>query len=382
MQTRGWYVLRFWNNEVVNNLDGVLSAIAEHLTDAPHPDLPLSMRKEKNVFPSMSPGYTKGEGEGGGSLLTAGTSTVNVNPHPDLPPERGKEPELWRTFLLLPFIAFQLFIHTAIAAPQFPALNGRVVDEAGILTPGFKSEISAQLAAYEQATTNQVVVVTLKSLQGYDISDFGYQLGRHWGVGRKGKNNGALLIVAPTERKLRIEAGYGLEGVLTDAVSRDIIERAIKPPFRQQNYEQGIRAGVGAMLAVLDGETSTLPPPVTAVGNNQNFDYLFFLFFLAPLLMRFGRARGGKKSSLTSRLGMASVFGAAAGGIFWFFAQIVLLAIVVGFVVFVIALLARGQLGDGGHYGGGSGGGWSGGDSGGFSGGGGSFGGGGASGDW
>ena len=331
-------------------------------------------------------------------MPTADTNTVGAHPHPrqllpallyllhpcsrDLPPARGKEPGLWRTFLLLPFIAFQLFIHTAIAAPDFPALSGRVVDEAGILSPTFENEIGTQLAAHEQATSNQVVVVTLKSLRGYEISDYGVQLGRHWGIGRKGKNNGALLIVAPAERKLRIEAGYGLEGVLTDAVSRDIIERVIKPPLRQQNNEQGIRAGVSALIAALNGEPLALLPPVSAIGGGHDFGYLWFLFFLAPLLMRFGRARGGKKSSLTSRLGMASVFGAAAGGIFWFFAQILLLAIVVGFVVFVIALLARGQLGGGGHSGGSSGGGWGGGDSGGFSGGGGSFGGGGASGDW
>ena len=151
-------------------------------------------------------------------------------------------------------------VSTAYAAPDFPALTSRVVDEAGILSAQVEAELVAQLAAHEQATSNQIVVVTLKSLRGYEISDYGVQLGRHWEIGRKGKNNGALLIVAPTERKLRIEAGYGLEGVLTDAVSRDIIERAIKPPFRQQNYEQGIRAGVGAMLAVLDGEASTLPP--------------------------------------------------------------------------------------------------------------------------
>ena len=276
-----------------------------------------------------------------------------------------------------------LYIAAALAAPQFPTLTGRVVDEAGILTPAFKTEISAQLTAHEQATSNQVVVVTLKSLGGYDISDYGVQLGRHWGIGQKGKNNGALLIVAPAERKLRIEVGYGLEGVLTDALSRDIIERVIKPPFRQQNYEQGIRAGVGAMLAALSGETPALPPPVTAVGGDGNFDYLYFLFFLAPLLASFGRVRKGKRPSLGSRLWVATVFGAAAGAIFWFIAQMLLLALVIGLVVFVLALLSRGRLGgDGGHYGGGSGGGWSGGDSGGFSGVGGDFGGGGASGDW
>jgi len=268
------------------------------------------------------------------------------------------------------------------AAPDFPALTGRVVDEAGILSAQTETELAAQLAAHEQSTSNQIVVVTLKSLRGYEISDYGYQLGRHWGIGQKGKNNGALLIVAPAERKLRIEAGYGLEGVLTDALSRDIIERAIKPHLRQQNYELGIRAGVGAILAALSGEPSTLPPPVTAVGNDHDWGYLFFLFFLAPLFASFGRSRSGRRASLGSRLGKALVFGTIAGVVVWFMAQFLLLALIVGFVVFVLALLARGQLGGGGHYGGGSGGGWGGGDGGGFSGGGGSFGGGGASGDW
>jgi uncharacterized protein len=340
----------------------------------PHPRLPPEKGKEKNSFPSPC----KGEGEGGGSLPIAGTITAGAHPHPDLPPERGKETGLWRTFLFLPFIAFQLFVHTAIAAPDFPVLTGRMVDEAGILSPSFESEISAQLAAHEQVTSNQIVVVTLKSLRGYEISDYGVQLGRHWGIGQKGKNNGALLIIAPNEKKLRIEVGYGLEGVLTDALTRDIIERAIKPSLRQQNYEQGIRAGVGAMLAALSGEPAALPPPVTAVGSGFNWDYLYFLFFLAPLFAGLGRSRSGKQASPGSRLGKATLFGAVAGTIVWFMAHLVLLALVIGIVVFVLALLARGQLGNGGHFGGG----WGGGDSGGFSGGGGSFGGGGASGDW
>lgn len=282
-------------------------------------------------------------------------------------------------------LAFFLASHTvATAAPQFPALTGRVVDEAGILSPQVEAELTAQLAAHEQATTNQVAVLTLKSLDGYDIADYGYQLGRHWAIGQKGKNNGVVLIVAPTERKVRIEVGYGLEGTLTDALSRDIIERAIRPPFRQGNYEQGIRVGVGGILLALTGEYQPAPPPVTAVGEGGGFGSLAFLFLLAPLLASFGRVRPGKRATGGARLWTAAVFGGVAGAVVWFIAHIVLVAIAVGVVVFVLALLSRGQLGGGGF---GSGGGWSGGGSwgsggGGFSGGGGSFGGGGASGDW
>lgn len=307
-------------------------------------------------------------------------------PHPRPLPE-GEEGTASRrrgrcASALLIGLALCLTGPTAVAAPQFPTLTGRVVDEAGILSPQVESELSAQLAAHEQATTNQVVVVTLKSLQGYAIDDYGYQLGRHWAIGQKGKNNGVLLIVAPTERKLRIEVGYGLEGTLTDALSRDIIERVIKPPFRQQNYEQGIRAGVGAILAALAGEYRPAPPPVTAVGEQHDFGSLAFLFLLAPLLAGFGRVRGGKRPSGGARLWTALVFGGVAGAVVWFIAHLLLVAIVVGVVVFLLALLSRGRPGDGGgYYGGGGGGGWSGGD-GGFSGGGGSFGGGGASGDW
>jgi uncharacterized protein len=118
-------------------------------------------------------------------------------------------------------------VTAAVAALQFPMLTGRVVDETGILSPSFEAEITTQLAAHEQATTNQLVVVTLKSLQGYGIADYANQLFRQWGIGQKDKNNGVLLVVAPDERKMRIVVGYGLEGVLTDAISRDIIERHI-----------------------------------------------------------------------------------------------------------------------------------------------------------
>ena len=140
--------------------------------------------------------------------------------------------------------------------PVFPALSGRVVDEAGLLSAAERERLTAQLAAHEQATGQQVVVVTLRSLQGYPIEDFGYRLGRAWGIGEKGKNTGALLIVSPTERAVRIEVGYGLEGLLTDALSRSIIERDILPAFRQGQFARGIMDGTSAMLVALGGSAA------------------------------------------------------------------------------------------------------------------------------
>jgi len=261
------------------------------------------------------------------------------------------------------------------AAPDFPALTGRVVDEAGILSAQAESELVAQLAAHEQTTSNQIVVVTLKSLRGYEISDYGYQLGRHWGIGQKGRNNGVLLIIAPNERKVRIEVGYGLEGALTDAESRVIIERVIKPPFQQGDYEQGIRGGVNAIFAALGGEYQALPP-VTTTGEENHFlgpliGGLFILHWVFGAVAR--------RASTRTRTLAAATFGVVAGILAWFFLGILLLAIGIAVFVFLFMLLAGGRVGRGGSgYGD-----WgSGGGGGGFSGGGGSFGGGGASGDW
>lgn len=268
------------------------------------------------------------------------------------------------------------------AAPQFPALTGRVVDEAGILPPAFKSEISAQLAAHEQATGNQVVVATLKSLQGYEVADYTNLLYRHWALGQKGKNNGVLLLVAPEERKVRIEVGYGLEGTLTDAESRAILERAIKPALRQGNYEQGIRAGVNAIFEAVAGEFRA-PPPVSSTANDSNLlgPLLMGLFFLQMMVSRMAhRAKTGTRAAI------AAGTGTVAGGIAWFVLGVLGIAAGIGVVVFILMLMMGGRLGGGSGYGnwgsgGGSGGSWGGGD-GGFSGGGGSSGGGGASGDF
>jgi uncharacterized protein len=162
---------------------------------------------------------------------------------------------------LAPATAALVLIASVVwAALTFPALSGRVVDEAGLLTAAEIGSLTDILAAHEQATTNQVVVVTLPSLQGTSIEDYGYQLGRHWGIGQKGKDNGALLIVAPNERKVRIEVGYGLEGELTDAASKLIIENIIVPAFKSGQFGPGIVAGTGAILKVLGGGDMMVEP--------------------------------------------------------------------------------------------------------------------------
>ena len=154
----------------------------------------------------------------------------------------------WQVIFVLFYIA-----PVAQAAPTFPPLSGRVVDQANLLDPQQEQLLVDLLKNHEEKTTNQVVVVTLASLQGYSIDDYGYQLGRAWGIGQKAKNNGALLIVAPNDRKVRIEVGYGLEGLLTDAASNAIIQQNILPLFKQGQYAQGIREGVARILATLEG---------------------------------------------------------------------------------------------------------------------------------
>lgn len=243
----------------------------------------------------------------------------------------------------------------AWAEPKFPAQNNtRVIDEAGILSPAAERDLDLKLKGLEDATTDQVVVVTVKDLQGYEIEEYGYQLGRAWGIGQKGqvqasngqtyKDNGLLLIIAPNDRRMRIEVGYGLEPVMTDALSSLIIRNVITPEFKAGNYEAGINNGVDAIIEQLSldrdiaiEKAKEAQQQVRDGGKNDRLP-LPIIIFIIILIFMFSR-----------------------GWLPWF-----LLGNVLG--------------GGGGSWGGGGGGGWSGG--GGFSGGGGSFGGGGASGGW
>ncbi|WP_122874350.1 TPM domain-containing protein [Campylobacter showae] len=137
---------------------------------------------------------------------------------------------------------------------NFPALTGRVVDQAGILSTAVKEELESALAAHENNTTNQVVIVTIKTLGGANISDYSLKLGRYWGIGQKDKNNGVLLVVAPNDRRVRIEVGYGLEGTITDSFCEAIIDNYIVPEFKKGDIEGGIKIGTQKILALLDGD--------------------------------------------------------------------------------------------------------------------------------
>ena len=213
----------------------------------------------------------------------------------------------------------------AIAAPSFPSLTGRVVDEAGIIPAAAKSELDQKLAALEAKNGDQLVVATLKSLQGYAIADYGYQLGRAWGIGEKGKNNGVLLIVAPNEHDVRIEVGYGLEGDLTDAVTRLIIENSILPRFKANDYPGGISRGVDDIIQVVTGDAAAFKERAAARPEDQTSPsslfatiaviVIFFIIFSRfgwwPLLLMGGR---GGWSGGSSRWGGSSGGGFSGGG--------------------------------------------------------------------
>jgi uncharacterized protein len=145
-------------------------------------------------------------------------------------------------------------VPSSAAEPTFPVLTNRITDQAELLSAEDYTAIQAELAALEQTSTDQFAVVTVKSLDGYPIEDYGYRLGRKWGIGQEGKNNGIMLIVAPNERKVRIEVGRGLEPIMTDAMSSLIIRNAILPEFRKGDYSAGVRAGVRDIKDVLLGD--------------------------------------------------------------------------------------------------------------------------------
>jgi len=258
----------------------------------------------------------------------------------------------WRFGGMVMAMALALWSLPAHTEPIFPELTGRVVDDASLLSYPDEVAITADLKALEDKSSDQLVVVTLPSLQGYTIEDFGYQLGRRWGVGTAKWDNGVILIVVPTERKVRIEVGSGLEGTLTDALSKIIIENAILPRFRDGDFAGGIKNGVRDIALVLTGDAAEVEARAKARNDADNplVAWILIILWLAIWLwILYSIYRSVRYASRTGRGSNDSILVPGTG---W----------------------------SGGGGGGGSGG--SGSSGGGFSGGGGSFGGGGASGGW
>ncbi len=178
----------------------------------------------------------------------------------------GRSPHLqWQARRLAGIMLALAFSVAAALALTFPTLSGRVVDQANIISAETRSAVEAKSADLEAKSGIQLVVATVKSLEGQEIEPYANQLFRTWGLGQKDKNNGVLLLVAPNERRVRIEVGYGLEGTLTDALSKVIITNAITPRFKEGDFSGGIARGVDDIITVLTTDSSDWQQPKPAV---------------------------------------------------------------------------------------------------------------------
>ncbi len=274
--------------------------------------------------------------------------------------------------------AFFLFLAAALAAPAaaqtFPPLTGRVVDQAGLLRPEQVLDLTSKAETLQAQTGRQLVVATVKSLEGRTIEDYGYRLGRTWAIGQKGKDDGVILLVAPNEKKVRIETGYGARVFLTDALSSVIVRESILPRFKAGDFGGGITAGANQIVKMMSlspaeaqryaAEASKRQASRANAGSAILPAFFWVLIIVFVLLSLFRRAAGlryrRKKGGMSPWV------------VLW------------GLNELSQSSRGRGGWGGGSSWGGG-GSGWGGGGfggGGGFSGGGGSFGGGGASGGW
>src|SRR6516165_1389828 len=269
----------------------------------------------------------------------------------------------------------------ALADVAVPQLTGRVVDQTGTLSAGDIASLTQKLEDLETRKGSQLAVLIVPTTQPETIEQFSLRVAEAWKVGRKRIDDGAILVVAKNDRKLRIEVGYGLEGSLTDATANRIINETIVPKFRNGDFAGGISAGVDRMVAVVDGEK--LPAPVA---QGQNPDWLNNFDPLNPFLLFALIIFGGILRSVLGRLMGALTMGGVVGALAWFVAGSLAASLIVGVIGFLLTMFGETMASAGGGRGGWvSGGGsfsGSGSGGGGFSGGGGSFGGGGASGSW
>lgn len=286
------------------------------------------------------------------------------------------------------FVALLLcFSFAAAADVAVPPLTGRVVDQTGTLSSGDIAELTQTLRDLETRKGSQIAVLIVPTTDQESIEQFSIRVAEAWKIGRKKIDDGALLVVAKNDRRLRIEVGYGLEGALTDATSRRIIDEDITPKFKSGDFAGGISAGVDRIIRVIDGEKLPEPEPEHWRSPGlANYIDPFNPFVIVGALIIGGILRGA-----LGRLAGSVATGGFIGFVAWLFVGSIAASVIVGIGAFIFALLSEilpmgGGRRSGGAWSGG-GGSWSGGSSsgssgGGFSGGGGSFGGGGASGSW
>ncbi len=279
----------------------------------------------------------------------------------------------WNYVWLLLWLSFAGVAQAELAVP---ALTTRVTDQAGLLTDAQRQQLEQTLSDFEASKGSQIAVLTVASTQPETIEEYGIRVATAWKLGRKGIDDGVLLLIAKDDRKMRIEVGYGLEGAIPDAIAKRVIAEIITPYFKQGDYFGGIQAGVDRLIRLIGGEA--LPPPAA---HDAGWSGIKDMLPVAFAIIVFGSSFLG---AMFGRLIGASIAAGIVGILFWTSLGSLLIALLVGLGVFVFSLLLGGGRGGyGGYYGGGGGGGGGGFSSGGgFGGGGGGFGGGGASGGW
>ena len=276
---------------------------------------------------------------------------------------------VWAVALLFVLVWLSGLAHAEVAVPP---LSAHVIDLTGTLDAVQKQQIETRLTQFEAKKGAQIAVLLISTTQPEAIEQYSMRVVEAWKLGRKGIDDGVLLLIAKDDRALRIEVGYGLEGVLPDVIAKRIITETITPHFKSGNYYMGISTGIEQLLAVIEGES--LPPPLerdAASGKSQNFQSLLLIGFMLVIVV------GGVLRNFLGRLPAAIIIGFVTAMLAWLIAASILIAGVVGVIALIITLISDGH----GTWGGGSfgRGGFGGG---GFGGGGGGFGGGGASGRW
>jgi uncharacterized protein len=261
-----------------------------------------------------------------------------------------------------------------------PPLTSQVTDLTGTLSASERQALETKLHDWEARTTNQLVVLIVPTTAPEPIEEYSLRVAEAWKIGQKGKDNGAIFLIAKDDKRMRIEVAYGFEGVLTDVTSRRIIGETVAPYFKQGQFAQGINAGVDRIIEVI-GSGEPLPAesgPVKRAAPRHSFDFgnLFIILLVAVPIV------GTILRSLFGNIGGSAIGAGLAGTLVWFIAGSLLIAGGAAVVAFVIIIFSMFSGGRGGGWLPGSGGGFGGGGGGGFSGGGGSFGGGGASGSW